>query len=75
MRFYYDEGREKPWRFAFEEGLSVSSDSQSILEWDDPPHLDLASAKTAALELARKRYGGWVEENWDDWVDLSEDQP
>jgi hypothetical protein len=71
VKFFYAEGQEKPWRFEFERGLEISSDPKAILKWDDPPELNLDSAKAAALVYARRRYGGPVEENWDDWIDIS----
>ena len=74
VKFYYEEGAERPWRFLFEDGLAVSTDPKTFLAWDDGSEIDLPSAKAAALAIARKRYGGWAEENWDDWIDVSEDQ-
>jgi len=70
VKFFYSEGQERPWRFVFEGGLA--RDSQAIAERDNPPEADLDSAKAAALVHARRRYGGPVEENWDDWIDISE---
>ena len=73
VKFYYEEGAERPWRFLFEDGLADSTDPKTVLAWDDPSEIDLLSAKAAALAIARKRYGGWAEENWDDWIDVSGD--
>jgi hypothetical protein len=69
VEFFYNEGDEKPWRFIF----VVGSGSRTPLQWDDQPEPDLDSAKSNALELARERYGGPPDENWDEWLDLSAD--
>jgi hypothetical protein len=63
VKFFCDESQKKPWTFEFEDSVAASADVR--------PEPDLASAKAAALQLARTRYGGPSEENWDEWVDLS----
>lgn len=73
VRFFHQEGEEKPWRFVFEDTTAAGKPPKKAPAWSDQPEPDIESAKSAALKLARERYGGFAEEKWDEWLDLSDE--